>query len=179
MSASTINPLDYSGDHRVSYLVGEWQKLLQAENPVHYLIRTSWLFGPNGQNFVNTIADLLISKPRVEVVSDQFGGPSYTGDIAQFTLELLEKKAESGLYHFCNGGHTSWYEFAKEIQKQTGFASCEVAPVPSENVFRPAHRPADSRLDTSKAVRALGHPIRSWQEALGEFINKEFQNEPA
>ena len=159
----------------------KWQgeRLLQAENPFHYLIRTSWVFGPKGDNFVNKIADLLITKPKVEVVSDQFGGPSYTGDIAQFALELLEKKAASGTYHFCNEGYVSWFEFAKEIQKQTGFVSCEIAPVSSENIFRPARRPANSRLDISKAALTVGHAFRTWQEALSDYLMKDYKNEPA
>lgn len=154
------------------------EKLIQMENPVYYLVRTSWVFGPQGDNFVNKIADLLISKPRVEVVSDQVGGPTYTGDLAQFAIELLEKKAKPGIYHFCNEGFASWFEFAKEIQKQTGFVSCEVAPVLSENIFRPAVRPANSRLDSSKAVLTVGHAFRSWRESLGDYLMKDFKNEP-
>ncbi len=159
----------------------KWQgeRLLQAENPFHYLIRTSWVFGPKGDNFVNKMADLLISRPRVEVVADQIGGPSYTGDIAQFALELLEKKAAPGTYHFCNEGYASWFEFAQEIQKQTGFISCEVAPVSSDNIFRPAQRPANSRLDISKAALTVGHAFRTWQEALGDYLMKDYKNEQA
>jgi len=155
------------------------EKLVLAETFPFYLIRTSWLFGPNGNNFVRTMADLLISKPRVEVVDDQMGGPTYTGDLAAFALELLEKKAQPGLYHFCNDGYASWYDFAVEIQKRTGFFSCAVVPVPSENVFRPAARPADSRLDTLKAITAVGHPPQPWKVALGEYLEKEFQNATA
>jgi len=155
------------------------ERLILTEDFPFYLIRTSWLFGPNGNNFVRTMADLLISKPRVEVVDDQLGGPTYTGDLAAFALELLEKKAPSGLYHFCNDGYASWYDFAVEIRKRTGFSSCAVVPVPSENVFRPAARPADSRLDTLKAITVVGHPPQPWKDALGEYLEKEFQNATA
>jgi dTDP-4-dehydrorhamnose reductase len=95
------------------------EKLILKEDFPFYLIRTSWLFGPHGNNFVGNIAKLLKTKPRIEVVCDQVGGPTYTGDLAEFALDLLEKKAESGLYHFANAGHVSWHGFAKEIQKQT------------------------------------------------------------
>jgi dTDP-4-dehydrorhamnose reductase len=159
----------------------KWQgeKLLMAEDPFYYLIRTSWVFGPQGDNFVSRMAELLMTKPRIEVVEDQVGGPTYTGDLAQFTLELLEKKAKPGLYHFSNAGHVSWFEFAREVQKQTGYASCEIAPVSSANIFRPAQRPANSRFDLSKSTGAVGHAFRAWQEALGDYLTKDFTNEPA
>lgn len=165
------DPLNIYGKTKV-----QGEKLLAAEQPFFYLIRTSWVFGPKGDHFVSRMADLLMSKPRVEVVSDQVGGPTYTADLAQFTLELLEKKAEPGFYHFSNQGETSWYSFAKEIQKQTGFASCEVAPVSSENIFRPAQRPANSRLDLSKSQKAVGHEFRSWKEALADYLARDYQN---
>ena len=155
------------------------EKLIEMENPFYYLIRSSWVFGPHGENFVNKIAGLLKTRSRLEVVSDQVGGPTYTGDLVQFTLELLEKKAEPGIYHFANEGYVSWYGFAKEIQKQLGLTSCDIVSVLSENVFRPAERPPNSRFDLEKSVKALGHPIRSWQEALGEYLTKEYQIEKA
>ncbi len=159
----------------------KWQgeKLLVAEKPHFYLIRASWLYGPGGNNFVKTISALLNSKARIEVVSDQLGGPTYTGDLARFALELLEKKADPGLYHFSNDGQASWFEFAGEIKKLTGNFSCEVVPVASENIFRPAQRPADSRLQLLKAAQAVGHPPRPWQDALSEFLAKEFKLEEA
>ena len=157
----------------------KWQgeKLIQAEGPAFYLIRTSWVFGPHGHNFVDTIAGLLKTKPKIEVVKDQVGGPTYTQDLALFTQELLEKKVPFGTYHFCNEGYTSWYGFAQEIQEQLGLSSCEIAPVSSENVFRPARRPANSRLDLSKASQAVGHGPRPWMEALKEYLTKEFKSE--
>jgi dTDP-4-dehydrorhamnose reductase len=159
----------------------KWQgeKLLQKENPFYYLVRTSWVYGLKGENFVNKMAELLMTKPRLEVVDDQVGGPTYTGDLAQFSLELLEKKAPPGLYHFSNGGTASWFEFAQDIQKQTGYVSCEIVPCSSENIFRPAQRPANSRFDLSKAIQAVGHPIRPWQEALGDYLMKDYQNAPS
>ena len=155
------------------------EKLIQAENPFFYLIRTSWVFGPKGDNFVDKIASLLKTKPRIEVVNDQIGAPSYTVDLALLTAELLEKKAQSGLYHFANAGTASWFDFAQEIRKQTGLISCEIASVSSENVFRPAQRPANSRMDCSKAAAAVGHAFRSWQEALADYLTKEIQHESA
>lgn len=155
------------------------EKLLNAENPPHYLIRTSWVFGPKGVNFVDTMARLLKTKSRVEVVSDQVGGPTYTGDLARFTLELLEKKAEPGTYHFANEGTVSWHEFAIEIRNQLGLKGCEVVPVPSGTIFRPAERPANSTFDLSKAAQAAGHPPRPWADALRDYLTKEYKSEAA
>ncbi|HJT23778.1 MAG TPA: sugar nucleotide-binding protein, partial [bacterium] len=153
----------------------KWQgeKLLFVEKPSFYLIRSSWVFGPRGKNFVDTMVGLMKSRSRIEVVDDQVGGPTYTGDLARFTWELLEKKAASGTYHFANSGHVSWYGFAKEIQKQMGFTRCEVVPVSSDRVFRPAERPANSRFDLSKSTRALGHSPRPWQDALKDYLQRE------
>jgi dTDP-4-dehydrorhamnose reductase len=117
--------------------------------------------------------ELLRSKAKVEVVTDQVGTPTYTGDVAQFVLELFEKKAAPGIYHFANGEYASWYDFALEIQKQTGLKECKVVPARTENIHRPAQRPLNSQFDLSKAVGVLGHPIRPWAEALGEYLTKE------
>jgi dTDP-4-dehydrorhamnose reductase len=155
------------------------EKLLRTDNPLFYLIRSSWIFGPHGANFVDKMAGLLKTKSRVEVVGDQVGGPTYTGDLAQFTLELLEKKAEPGIYHFANEGHVSWNGFANEIQKQTGLTRCELISVPSASIFRPAERPSNSRFDLTKATLAVGHPPRPWREALKEYLGKEFKSEAA
>jgi dTDP-4-dehydrorhamnose reductase len=153
------------------------EKLLLAEKPFFYLVRTSWIFGPGGQNFVDTMAGLFKTRSRVEVVDDQVGGPTYTGDLAQFTLELLEKKAAPGIYHFADEGYVSWHGFAKEIQKQTGLTRCDIVAVPSDRVFRPADRPANSRFDLSKATQAVGHAPRPWAEALKDYLTKEFKSE--
>jgi len=157
----------------------KWQgeRLVQTENPFYYLIRTSWLYGPHGRNFVKTIVNVLKTKPKAEVVSDQVGRPTYTGDLVRFTLELLEKKADQGLYHYANEGTASWCDFAREIQAQTGLENCKVVPSLTENVFRPAKRPANSKLDLSKSSAAVGHSSRPWQEALGEYLTKELPNE--
>ena len=152
------------------------EKLILQENPFHYLIRTSWLYGPHGVNFVDTMAGLLKTRPRIEVVDDQVGGPTYTQDLAQFTLELLECKAGKGIYHFANSGYVSWYGFAREIQEQLGLKQCQIVPVSSENVFRPAERPANSRYDLSKGAKAVGHAPRRWQDALRDYLGKEFKN---
>ena len=155
------------------------EKLLITENPHYYLIRSSWVFGPKGKNFVDTMVGLMRSRSRIEVVDDQVGGPTYTADLARFTWELLEKKAASGTYHFANSGYVDWCGFAKEIQRKMKLTRCEIMPVSSDRVFRPAERPANSRFDLTKAAQAVGHPPRGWQEALKEYLAKEFNIEAA
>jgi dTDP-4-dehydrorhamnose reductase len=152
-------------------LMGE--KEIQEIGPAAYIIRTSWVYGPNGPNFVRTIAGLLKSKTQLPVVTDQVGGPTYTGDLASFALALLERKAQTGLYHFANGGYTSWNGFAQEIKKVLAITTCEILPATSEQFVRPARRPANSRFDLSKAAAVLGRPPRPWQDALKDYLEKE------
>ncbi|HVZ80634.1 MAG TPA: dTDP-4-dehydrorhamnose reductase [bacterium] len=147
---------------------------LAAGAPSHYLVRTSWVYGPRGDHFVKRMAALFKERTRVEVVRDQVGSPTYTGDIAQFILDLLERKAPFGTYHFANSGKASWFDFAKEIKVRLGNPPCELVPVKSDKVFRPAERPMNSCFDLSKAQSVLGVPIRPWQEALAEYMTKEF-----
>ena len=172
--ADPLDPINAYG--RTKYL-GE--KLILEQAPSFYILRTSWLYGPWGNHFVKTILGLLRTKARIEVVTDQMGAPTYTGDLAAFTLELLGKKAENGIYHFSNAGETSWYGFAMEIQKQTGLGSCEILPTTSDQYPRPAKRPANSRFDLSKAIHAIGHPLRSWQDALRHYLEKDLPLETA
>lgn len=158
----------------------KWQgeKLILAEKPFFYLVRSSWLFGPNGKHFVNTLLKTLKTRPKVEVVSDQVGGPTYTGDLALFTLDLLEKKAEPGIYHFANEGYVSWFDFALEIQRQTGLHQCKVVPALSDNIFRPALRPANSGFNLDKARKVVSS-LRPWYEGLKDYLTKDWMNEPA
>jgi dTDP-4-dehydrorhamnose reductase len=152
----------------------EGEKRIQEENPFFYLIRASWLYGPGGRgNFVKTIVELLKTKTKIDVVNDQFGGPTYTGDLAEFTLELLGRKAPAGIYHFANEGYASWYDFAKEIQALTGLQGCEIKPTASKDFPRKAARPANSRFDLSKSAQAVGHSFRPWREALQHYLSKE------
>ncbi len=146
------------------------ETLLLDEKPDFYLIRTSWLYGPGGRNFVTTMMELFRTKPKVEVVTDQTGTPTFTRDVALFVNELIEKNAPFGIYHFANQDYTSWYDFALEIQKKTGLKACKIVPTLSENILRPAPRPANSSFDLSKATEAVGHSFRPWTEALQDYL---------
>ncbi len=158
----------------------EGERLLQAENPDHYIIRTSWLYGPGSRkNFVTTMMETFRTRPKAEVVSDQVGAPTYAPDLAWFALELLERKVPSGTFHFANSGFASWYDFAAAIQKKTKLTQCRLVPASTEIVFRPAARPPNSRFNLAKAEGVLGKPIRPWIEALDEYLSKELGIETA
>ncbi len=151
-------PLNVYGE---SKLAGE--KALQHA-PNHYLIRTAWLYGPNGKNFVTTMLGLAKEKDSLSVVNDQIGSPTFTKDLAQYTRTLLEEEYPFGTYHGVNDGRTSWYEFAKKIF-EIADVNIEVKPVTSAEFVRPAKRPSFSILQNTK-----GPKMRSWTEALQEYI---------
>jgi dTDP-4-dehydrorhamnose reductase len=137
-----------------------------------YLVRTSWLYGPNGRNFVKTMAGLLRTRPSVEVVDDQLGGPTYTGDLAAFLLDLVETRPPMGIYHFANEGVVSWRGFAEAVRDGLHVA-CEVLPVTSEKFSRPAKRPRNSCFDLTKARGVSRKPLRPWREALADYLKEE------
>lgn len=126
-----------------------------------YVIRTSWLYG-DGENFVKTILDLASKKNELTIVDDQIGSPTYTKDLAKATLGILEK--ESGVYHVTNAGFCSWYDFANEIARLKHLKA-KILPIPSSELKRPAKRPKRSVLKNTKI-----EPLRSWQEALAEYL---------
>lgn len=144
---------------------------LAGEEMVHtyssnsYIIRTSWVFGEFGKNFVFTMQRLAKTHPKLTVVEDQIGRPTWTRTLAEFMVYLTEKKSAYGIYHLSNDNSCSWYEFAKEILKNE---KVEVVPVTSAEYPQKAHRPKHSVMDLSK-VKATGFTILTWQEALEMF----------
>lgn len=143
----------------------EGEKIVQEISSKAYIIRTSWVFGEFGKNFVFTMQRLAETHPRLTVVSDQVGRPTWTRTLAEFMVHLTITHQEYGIYHLSNEGQCSWYEFAKEILKDK---AVEVAPVTSEEYPQKAYRPKHSVMDLSKA-KATGFNIPTWQEALAEF----------
>jgi len=133
-----------------------------------YIVRTSWLFGGKGKNFVDTIIRLLAEKDSLQVVNDQFGCPTLTDDLARTLRELLGKGY--GLYHVTNSGICTWHEFAVKIAEIKGLKK-PIIPVTSEEFRRPAKRPAYSVLNnTMLRLEGIG-PLRPWQEALDEYLS--------
>lgn len=149
----------------LSKLMGE--RFVTSLTNRFYIIRTSWLYGKHGKNFVDTIRELLSEKESIEVVNDQFGCPTFTDDLAGKIREIVGKGY--GIYHVTNTGSCSWYEFAVEIASKTGLKK-EVVPVTSGRFKRPARRPAFSVLNnTMLKLEGINEP-RHWEEALGEYL---------
>ena len=136
----------------------------------YYIIRTSWVFGKYGKNFVYTMLRLAKDHGKLTVVDDQFGRPTWTRTLAEFMTYLVDNKQPFGTYQLSNEGSCSWYEFAKEILKDE---DVEVAPVPSEAYPQKAYRPRHSIMSLDKAEDA-GFEIPSWRSALDEFKKESF-----
>jgi len=137
----------------------------------YLIVRTSWLFGHGGRNFVKTIQRLAAERPELGVVNDQFGCPTGTADLAALLTVMLEKNLR-GIYHACNTGVCSWFEFAREIVALSGLKA-RVVPITTDGMPRPARRPAYSAMDCSKISRDCGLSIRHWREALRDYIGRQ------
>ncbi len=137
----------------------------------YYIIRTAWVFGNYGKNFVFTMQNLAKTHPKLTVVNDQHGRPTWTRTLAEFMTYVTENQKDFGYYHLSNDAteDTTWYDFAKEILKDT---DVEVAPVDSSQFPAKAKRPLNSTMSLAKA-KATGFVIPTWQEALQEFYKQE------
>jgi dTDP-4-dehydrorhamnose reductase len=142
--------------------------LLDDLHPVegrYFVIRTSWLFGRYGNNFVDTMIDLGKKQKEVKVVNDQRGKPTFTLDLCKQVKWLIDTQDyPSGIYHVTNEGETSWYDFAKKIYELTGIDT-DVVACSSDEIKRAAKRPQYSVLNNNKLP-----PLRSWEEALKEYL---------
>jgi dTDP-4-dehydrorhamnose reductase len=156
-----------------SKLAGE-NAVLRSGLEKFFIIRTSWLFGPGGKNFVETILRLAAERDEIGIVSDQVGSPTFTGDLAMAIFRLLETR-DYGLFHFANAGQCSWFEFAGEIVRQAmdhGLLECapRIKPLTSSEYPLPAKRPAYSVLATDKFSTTTGIQIPVWQDALARYF---------
>jgi dTDP-4-dehydrorhamnose reductase len=143
-------------------------RLLEAL-PDCCIARTSWLFGVGGKCFPDTILKLAATRPALDVVNDQRGCPTYAGDLANAIVDLCHKNA-SGIVHVTNAGDCSWFEFAQEIVKDAGL-STEVRPVSSQQMSRPAPRPAYSVLSPA-SLRVCGVEMPEWKDALRRYLKE-------
>ena len=164
-----------AGEEAIARVVGSWG----APRTPAVILRTSWLFGPGGPNFVATMFRLIRERPELKVVADQIGRPTFTGDLADAMVRAAGIEGEplpSGTYHFAGEGVTSWHGFAVAIAEamrpHLGEISCDIAPVTTAEFPRPAPRPAYSVMSTEKYAAAAGAPPPSWRVGLAETVAK-------
>jgi len=136
-----------------------------------YIVRTSWLYGKRGKNFVNTILRLTKEKNEIKVVNDQVGSPTYVPDLAKAISALISTKYY-GTYHITNSGECSWYEFAKKILKYAGIKNVKVTPISTEELNKPAHRPKYSVLKNLNLEKKKIYKMRNWELALRDYFGK-------
>ncbi|MCU5096593.1 dTDP-4-dehydrorhamnose reductase [Bacillus wiedmannii] len=151
-----------------SKLVGE--QYTQEYCSKSYIVRTSWVFGLYGNNFVKTMLRLAEENKELGIVHDQVGSPTYTTDLAKFIISLVQTD-KYGVYHGSNSGVCSWYEFAKEIFEQSNI-EIEVNPLTTEDFPRPATRPKYSVLNKGMVEDNGFEAFQDWKEALKDFLKK-------
>jgi len=147
---------------------GEWA--VQAVCPQSWIVRTAWLYGANGPNFVKTMARLAGERETVSVVDDQYGQPTWTVDLAASIVRLVEAGAPFGTYHGTSAGETTWYGFAQAIFAELGLDPARVKPTTTDAFPRPAPRPAYSVLGHEAWRGAALDPLPSWRTSLTKAV---------
>lgn len=146
--------------------------------PEHYIIRTAWLYGKSGNNFVATMLRLMNEKESLKVVNDQRGSPTYAVDLAKAVVRIIElNNHRYGIYHYSNEGNITWYDFACEIYRQgkeLGLIkqTCTVVPCTSSEFPQKAHRPSFSLLNKQKIKEAFSLSIPNWNESLSLYLKE-------
>jgi len=144
------------------------------------ILRTAWLYGKNGSNFVYTMLRLMREREELGVVTDQRGSPTWTADLAHAIVDIVrEPPVRAGVYHFAGLGETSWFDFALEIHRlgrKKGILDrdCTIRPLTTDQYPTAARRPAYSVLSTDKVSRDFGIVARSWKESLADFFDDAF-----
>lgn len=155
-------------------LAGEQKFLAEGSDVGAYVVRTSWLFGAGGNNFVATMLRLFAERPEVKVVDDQTGRPTYAPDLAVALVEVAVRKPVPGIYHFANVGQTTWYGLAAAARTEAiargREAGAQLTKIATADYPTPAKRPAWSVLATDKLQRAIELRPRPWREALGDYF---------
>jgi len=160
------------------YAISKWEGEIEIQNisGSHTIIRTSWVYGPGGNNFVNTMLRLGKTKNELSVVGDQLGAPTNTLDIASAVKELIlihasgQPEKVQGIFNYANAGAVTWDLFAKTIFQKAHF-SCKVDTITTEQYGAPAPRPSYSVLDCGKIQQLLSSPIPTWEDALNRYLD--------
>ncbi|RJP60264.1 MAG: dTDP-4-dehydrorhamnose reductase [Candidatus Auribacter fodinae] len=168
------HPLNVYGQTKLDGELAIQSVLPEAQ---YIILRTSWLFGPRGKNFVATMISLAKNKTPLKVVTDQTGSPTFTRDLAKATCALIEKNA-AGVFHYCNSGSCSWYEFARYAIDCAGMTDYPVAQTISADFKRPAKRPEYSLLSTERFISVCGYTPRHWHEAVREYVTEYISQQP-
>lgn len=153
-------------EYGLSKLAGEEAVKMFCQK--YFIVRTSWVFGMNGNNFVKTILKIADTKDAITVVDDQIGSPTYTKDLAVLLCDMIES-GKYGVYHATNDGFCSFCEFAEKIIEYSG-RSTRIIPIPSEKYKTPATRPKNSRLSKQSLTDAGFELLPTWQDALRRYI---------
>jgi len=164
---SPTNPQSVYG---ASKLEGEKQAV--QFNPDSLIIRTSWVYSEFGKNFVLTMLKLLHEKEEINVVNDQQGSPTYAADLAEAILQIISLgNWQPGIYHYCNDGVISWYNFAVAIKELTG-SSCKINPIPTSQYPTAAKRPVYSALNSGKIQRTFNIILKDWKKSLAVCLER-------
>lgn len=162
-----FDPLNIYGK---SKLDGEYEVVKNTEK--YFIVRTSWVFGQNGSNFVKTMLKAGRTHDALRVVNDQIGTPTYTHDLARLLVDMIETE-HFGFYHATNeGGYISWYDFTREIFRQTGINTNVIPVTTAEYGLSRAARPLNSRLDKSKLTQVGFLPLPDWKDALKRYLKE-------
>nr|WP_314420577.1 dTDP-4-dehydrorhamnose reductase [uncultured Erwinia sp.] len=165
------NPLGVYGKSKL-----EGERAVAEVLPQSIIVRTAWVFSEYGNNFLKTMLRLGSDRPSLGIVADQYGCPTYAGDIAYALITLIEKNVTGGIYHYCGDKSVTWYQFADEIFRQA--VSLKILPqapllnaITTKEFPTPAARPAYSTLSTEK-IQESGIQPSDWQKAIGHVIKK-------
>jgi dTDP-4-dehydrorhamnose reductase len=162
------DPMDPVNAYGRAKLMGERRAFEEGDEVM--VVRTSWVFGMGGANFVDTILRKAEGGAReLAVVDDQVGRPTFASDLAQAIRRLVDKRV-TGVVHFANSPDATWFELAQEALAQAGFADVAVRPVATSEFPRPARRPRFSVLDTSLYERLTGAAPRAWRASLADYL---------
>jgi dTDP-4-dehydrorhamnose reductase len=161
------SPINVYGE---SKLQGE--KAVQEAEGNYLILRTAWLYGKHGKNFVDTILRLASQQEELRVVDDQRGSPTFTRDLSRAIAQLLDKEVR-GILNVTNSGSCTWFEFARKIleMRKPRNDRLRLTPISSEELARPAPRPANSVFDCSRFEKLTGSKMRPWEEALQAYLS--------
>ena len=167
------DPVTPRGVYAETKLAGE--NLVRAVNGSHTILRTSWVYGPGGHNFVRTMLRLAESRPVLRVVGDQLGAPTFTHDIVWAVRELIALHERGrhddiqGVFNFANAGEVTWADFARAIFRIKNI-TCDVETITTGEFNAPAPRPAYSVMDCTRIAALLSRPIPHWEDGLARFL---------